>query len=96
LIRPAHKGLGGAIVVAWETIQGTPGHGVPTRFVGTVPHHGFVNEASRQQLALGSRDYVRALPSSFCQVGGGGQQPTVVVADELPGDLQQQRARRMA
>jgi hypothetical protein len=61
-----------------------------------VAFDGLHDEPGFQQFALGPVYYVGRLPAALCQVSPAGQQAAVVVSDELPGQLQQQRACGMA
>jgi hypothetical protein len=88
--------LGCAWVVAGQAVEGLPGDGVPTGAVWAVAFDGLVNETGLQQLTLCAGDNVCAFPATPGQVCTGRQQPAVVVAHELPGELHQQGARWVA
>jgi hypothetical protein len=85
------KCLQRARVVARKTVQGLPGDGVPTRFIGPVTLHCFVNEPRVQQFALRLAEHVSRLPAPALHVGARQQQSPVVVAHELTRHFQQQR-----
>jgi hypothetical protein len=54
-----------------------------------------MNETSFQQVALGSADNVRAMPSTLGKIGARCEKMAVVVTHKLAGNLKQQSLCRM-
>src|SRR5450830_633915 len=95
-VRTALEALQGTGVEIWMPIERHPGDGVPTCTVGSLAFDRLEDETSIQQLALRPGDDIPTLPASLFEVAGRGQQATIVVTDELPGDFQQQSPGRVA
>ncbi len=85
-----------ADVVRRMSIEHLPSHREPRGFVGPASLDGLMNKAGLDEFTQRTGNDVIAPPTALGQVGGRGQKTPVVVADELPGNLHEQRARRVA
>jgi hypothetical protein len=90
LISATNERSGGAFVIARQSIQRAPCHGIPARFIRSVTFDGFMNEARCDKFTFCASDYVHAVPSTLREVSSGREQSAVVVAHELPIDLDQE------
>src|SRR5450830_189120 len=95
-VRTALEALQRAGVEIRMPVERHPGHGVPAGAVRALAFDGLEDEAGFHQLTLGPGDDIPTPPAPRLEVAGRRQQPAIVVPDQLPGDLQQQRPGRMA
>lgn len=96
LVSATHERRSRTRVVTGYFVERPPCDRVPARLIGAVALHSLMDEPGFDQITLGPRYHVCALPAAFGKVSSRRQQPPVVVAHKLACQLKKQSTRRMA